>query len=59
MSIVNDYGKPKNGDNVKLCYMDSGSFIVYVKLEDAQEDLAEDVETLFDTSNYEVKRPYP
>ena len=36
--------------------MDIDSFIVQVKSEDVYEDLAGDVETKFDTSNYEVKR---
>ena len=26
-----DYMKPKYGDNVKLCYMDTDSFIMYIK----------------------------
>ena len=29
-----DYIKPKYGKNVKLCYMDTDSFIAYVKRED-------------------------
>ena len=29
-----DYMKPKYGDNVKLCYMDTGSFIMHIKTED-------------------------
>ena len=29
-----DYMKPKNGDNVKLCYMDTDSFIMHIKTED-------------------------
>ena len=29
-----DYMKPKYGDNVKLCYMDMDSFIIYIKIED-------------------------
>ena len=36
--------------------MDIDSFIVQVKSEDVYEDLAGDVETKSDTSNYEVKR---
>lgn len=39
--------------------MDTDSFIVHVKLEDVEEDLAEDVETRFNTSNYQVKRSLP
>ena len=27
----NDYVKPKYGKKAKLCYMDTGSFIVYIK----------------------------
>ena len=44
-----DYVKPKYGQNAKLCYMDTGSFIVHVKTEDIYKDIAEDVETRFDT----------
>ena len=29
-----DYIKPKYGEQAKLCYMDTDSFIVYVKAED-------------------------
>ena len=29
-----DYIKPKYGDNVKLCYMDTDSFIMNIKTED-------------------------
>ena len=51
--------KPKYGDNVKLCYMDTDNFIIYIKTEDFFEDIANDVESMFDTSNYEVNRPLP
>ena len=51
--------KPKYGDNVKLCYMDTDSFIMHIKTEDFHEDFANDVEKRFDTSNYEVDRPLP
>ena len=40
-----DYVKPKYGGNAKLCYMDTGSFIVHVKTCDIYKDIAEDVET--------------
>ena len=49
-----DYVKPKYYENAKLCYMDKDSFIVYVKTDDVYKDIAEDVETRFDTSNFEV-----
>ena len=54
-----DYMKPKYGDNVKLCYTDTDSFIMNIKTEDFYEDIANDVEKRFDTSNYEVDRPLP
>ena len=52
-----DYMKPKYGDNVKLCYMDTDSFIMHIKTEDFYKDIANDVERRFDTSNYEINRP--
>ena len=52
-----DYMKPKYGDNVKLCYTDTDSFILNIKTEDFYKDIANDVEKRFDTSNYEVDRP--
>ena len=42
---------------VKLCYMDANTFFVYVKTDDIYKDIAEDVETTFDTSNYELDTP--
>ena len=51
--------KPKYGDNVKLCYMDTDSFIMNIKTEDFYKDIANDVEKRFDTSNYECDRPLP
>ena len=39
--------------------MDTGSFIVYVKTENIYKDIEEDVETRFDTSNFELDRPLP
>ena len=52
-----DYMKPKYDNNVKLCYMDTDSFIMDVKTNDFYKDIANDVENRFDTSNYEVNRP--
>ena len=37
--------------------MDTDSFIVYIKRDDIYKDIAEHVETRFDTSNYELDRP--
>ena len=53
------YGKPKHGENAKLCYIDTDSFIVHVKTADIYKDIAEDVETRFDTSSFEKGRPCP
>ena len=52
-----DYMKPKYGNDVKLCYMDTDSFIMNIKTNDFYEDIANDVEDRFDTFNYEVNRP--
>ena len=30
--------KPKYGDNLKLCYMDTDSFIMHIKTEDFYKD---------------------
>ena len=35
--------------------MVTGSFIVYLKTDDIYKDIAEDVKTKFDTSNYELE----
>ena len=52
-----DYMKPKYNDNVRLCYMDTDSFIMNIKTNDFYKDISDDVDNRFDTSNYEVKRP--
>ena len=51
-----DFIKPNYQQNAKLCYIDTDSFIIYIKTEDVYEDIANDVEKRFDTSNYEVNR---
>ena len=33
------------------------SFIVYIKADDIYKDITEDVETRFNTSNYELEKP--
>ena len=47
-----DYFKPKYGDRAKLCYMDTDSFIIYIKTEDFFQHISNDVEKWFDTSNF-------
>ena len=54
-----DYVKPKDSDNVKLCYTDTDSFIINIKTKDFYKDIANVVEDRFDTSNYEVYRTLP
>ena len=54
-----DYLKPKYGENAKRSFMDTDTFIVHVKTDDIYKDIAEDVETRFDTSNFEIDRPLP
>ena len=54
-----DYIKPKYQQNTKLCYMDNDSFIIQIKTEDFYEDIADDVEKRFDTSNYEIHHLLP
>ena len=41
--VWHDYVKPKYGEKSKLCYMDIGSFIVYIKTDDIYKDIAQDV----------------
>ena len=48
-----DYFKPKYGDRAKLCYTDTDSFIINIITEDFFEDISNDVEIWYDTSNYE------
>ena len=54
-----EYAKPKYGVKVKFYSMDTDSFIVYTKTTHICKDIAEDLETRFDTSNYELDRPLP
>ena len=54
-----DYIKPKYGEKAKLCSMDTDSFTVHIKADDIYKDIAEDVETRFDTSHYKLDKPLP
>ena len=54
-----DYIKPKYQKNAKLYYINTDSFIISIKTRYFYEDIANDVEKRFDTSNYEVNRPLP
>ena len=47
-----DYLKPKYQDKVKLCYMDTDSFILQILTDDFFKDTSNDVDEWFDTSNF-------
>ena len=51
-----DYEKKRNMVKRKLCYMDTDSFLVYIKTNDVYKDIAEGVGTRFDTSHYELDK---
>ena len=44
-----DYLKPKYQDNIKLCYMDTYSFIIHIQTDDFCKDISKDVNEWFDT----------
>ena len=53
-----DYIKPKYQDNVNLCnpnlcYTDTDSLFIQIKNEDFNKNITNEVERLFDTSNYD------
>ena len=56
-----DYLKAKYQDKIKLCYMDTDSFILKVQTENFYKDIASDVDKWFDTSKYDQNdnRPLP
>ena len=54
-----NYIKPKYGDRAKLCYTDTDSFVIYIKTKNFYEDIANDVEGWFDTSNYDQNDERP
>ena len=54
-----DYLQPKYNDKIELCYMDTDSYILYVKTDSFYSDISNDVNKWFDTSNYskDINRP--
>ena len=54
-----DYMKPKYNDNVRLCYMNTDSFVMHIKTNDFYKDISHDVYNRFDTSNYGINGPLP
>ena len=57
--FCHDYVKPKYKDKAKLCYMDTDSFVIDNFTEDFFEDIKNDVERWFDTSNYDENNKRP
>ena len=52
--------KPNYGAKRTLCYMGTDHWIiVYIKTDHIYKDIAQDVETRFHTSNYELDRTLP
>ena len=47
-----DYMRPKYGSKVKLCYIDTESFLYEVETEDFYRDIAKDVKKRSDTTGY-------
>ena len=54
-----DLIKSKYQNNTKLCYRDTDSFIIHTKTEDFDKDIAGDLKSKYDASNYGVDRPLP
>ena len=48
-----DYIKPKYGENLQLCYMDTNSLVYHIKTEEFYTDIADYVEKRFDTTGYD------
>ena len=42
-------------NNIKLCYMDTDSFIIHIQTDDFLKDISKDVDKWFDTSRYDKK----
>ena len=56
-----DYMRPKYGNKVHLCYMDTDSFVYEIETEEFYGDITKDVKKRFDNSGYskDDSRPLP
>ena len=54
-----DYMKPKYGNDLALCYMDTDLLVYCIKTKDFYAEIVDDVPTRFDTSGYCKDRPLP
>jgi hypothetical protein len=52
-----EFLKPRYGDRVKLCYMDTDSFTLLIKTNDIYSDIKENL-SKFDTSNFSPNNPF-
>ena len=54
-----DYLRPMYGHKIKLCYMDTDSFIIYIETEDFYKNISNDIDKWFNTSNFskDINRP--
>ena len=52
-----NYVKPKYDKKENLCYLHTDCFIFHIKTNDIYQDIAGDVETRSDTSNYQLNQP--
>ena len=48
-----EYLKPKYQHKIKLCYMDTDSFIIEIETDDFYKDTSNDINEQFDTSDYD------
>ena len=56
-NLLHIFRTPFTKNTSERLLLDTDSFIVYIKVDGIYEDIAEGVETRFDTSNYELERP--
>ena len=54
-----DYVKPKYNVKAKLCYMDTDGSVINIFTEDFFQDINNDIERWFDTSNYDENNKRP
>ena len=54
-----DYLKPKYGEKLRLLYMDTDSFVLYVETDDFYKDTKDDLKEWFDTSSYDKNMVLP
>ena len=56
MNLFYGYFQPQYADKVKLCYMDTDSFIIYIQTYDFYKDISKDAKERFDASRYSKDR---